>query len=65
MQLPTKKAKFIYGGLVRHVENVTLEPNSFTLIGMEVRKGGKFSYKIKRYSMVKALQEGDIDFNDS
>ena len=51
-QLPTLKARFEYNGFVRHVENITLEPLTNTFIGMEVRKGGMFSNKIKRYSFI-------------
>lgn len=66
-QLPTLKARFRYDGFVRHLENVTLEPLKSTLIGMEVRKGGMFSNKIKRYSFDKIdhplefSREGEAD----
>lgn len=52
MELPTLKARFKYSGIVRHVENITVEPETQSIIGMEVRKGGKFSNKIKRYSTI-------------
>lgn len=52
MELPTLKVRFKYSGVVRHVENVTVEPETQSIIGMEVRKGGKFSNKIKRYSTI-------------
>lgn len=45
--------RFPYDGLIRHVDNVEFEPMTDTLIGFEMRKGGKFSYKIKRYSLDK------------
>ena len=56
MELPTLKARFKYSGIVRHVENITVEPETRSIIGMEVRKGGKFSNKIKRYSVEKAKE---------
>jgi len=42
--------RFKYDGFWRHVSNVTFEPETSTLIGFEMRKDGKFSYKIKRYA---------------
>jgi len=45
--------KFKYDGFWRQVSNIELEPETRTLIGMEMRKSGKFSYRIKRYSMDK------------
>jgi hypothetical protein len=48
--------KFKYGGIMRHVSNFTHEGETF--IGMEIRKAGKFSYKIKRYTI--ADVEGDF-----
>lgn len=45
--------RFLYDGFVRHVSNVTVEWDTFSLIGFEVRKSGKWSYKIKRYSLEK------------
>lgn len=59
MDLPYLKAKFRYAGFNRYVENVTLEWETNTLIGMERRKSGKFSNKIKRYSLAKV--EGEIE----
>lgn len=49
--------KFYYDGFWRHVSNITLEEK--TLIGFEVRKSGKWSYKIKRYSLDKIK---DLEF---
>jgi len=43
--------RFIYDGYVRHVDSVTIEKD--TVIGFEMRKNGKFSFKVKRYSMGK------------
>lgn len=57
--LPYLKARFRYAGFARYVENVTLEWETNTLIGMERRKSGKFSNKIKRYSLNKV--EGEIE----
>lgn len=44
--------KFTYDGSVREVDNITFEPSVLpkTAIGFEMRKDGKFSYRIKRYS---------------
>lgn len=42
--------KFLYDGVTRHVDNVTIEADKKCIIGYEMRKAGKFSYKIKRYS---------------
>ena len=58
-ELPILKAKFRYAGFARYVENVTMEWETNTLIGMERRKAGKFSNKIKRYSLAKV--EGEIE----
>jgi hypothetical protein len=43
--------RFRYAGEIRHVDNVTLEEDTQTIIGMEIRKRGRFSWKIKRYAM--------------
>ena len=59
LELPFLKAKFRYAGFARYVENVTMEWKTNTLIGMERRKAGKFSNKIKRYSLNKV--EGELD----
>lgn len=53
----TTDMRFKYDGLWRHVSNVTFEDK--TLIGFEMRKAGKFSYRIKRYSFEKI---SDISF---
>jgi hypothetical protein len=45
--------KFKYDGFWRRVSNITMEPETRTLIGMEMRKSGKFSYRIKRYNIDK------------
>lgn len=44
--------KFVYDGSVREVDSITFEPQILpkTAIGFEMRKSGKFSYKIKRFS---------------
>lgn len=41
--------RFKYDGQWRHVDNVRFEENFQTLIGLEVRKSGKFRFKVKRY----------------
>lgn len=55
MRAPTEilSYRFRYSGDVRHVDNVTFEDDTQTVIGMEIRKGGKFSWKIKRYALEK------------
>lgn len=55
MELPNLAAVFTYDGIRRHVENATIEwfPRPATIIGMEKRKGGKFSNRIKRYTIGK------------
>lgn len=45
--------RFKYEGFWRHVSNITLETETKTVIGFEMRKSGKFSYKTKRYSLEK------------
>lgn len=52
--------KFKYDGFWRHVSNVTFEPETQTLIGFEMRKSGKFSYKVKRYSYEKIFNLQNI-----
>jgi len=47
--------RFLYDGFVRHVSNVTFEKETGTVIGFEMRKAGKFSYKIKRYDLSKVF----------
>lgn len=49
----TVDLRFRYKGFWRQVSNITLEPETRTLIGFEMRKGGKFSYRIKRYALDK------------
>jgi hypothetical protein len=58
-ELPEIKCKFRYSGFARYVENCTFEWETNTLIGMERRKAGKFSNKIKRYSLSK--MEGEVE----
>lgn len=45
--------RFKYSGDWRHVDNVTFEDDTQTVIGMEIRKRGRFSWKIKRYALEK------------
>ena len=54
--------KFKYDGYWRRVSNVTFEDAINTLIGFEIRKNGKFSYRIKRYNYEKM---SDITFIDT
>jgi len=49
--------RFRYHGEVRHVDNVTHENG--TLIGMEIRKHGRFSWKIKRFRVDQI--EGELE----
>lgn len=35
------------------VDNVTFEDDWQTIVGIEIRKGGKFSWKVKRFAMEK------------
>jgi len=51
--------KFKYAGLTRHVDNVTWEKDS--IIGFERRKSGRFSNKIKRYTIANIEQLVRID----
>jgi hypothetical protein len=53
--------KFKYDGYWRHVSNVTFESNTKTLIGFEVRKNGKFVYRVKRYNWEKIKDMAFID----
>ena len=45
--------RFTYDGVIRHVDNVTIDGEQQQLLGMEIRKAGKFSFRIKRYSLIK------------
>lgn len=47
--------RFKYGGYWRQVSNFTNEGETF--IGMEIRKSGKFSFKIKRYTIAEVESE--------
>ena len=58
-KLPEVKCRFKYSGYARLVHNCTFEWETNTMIGMEVRKSGKFSNKIKRYRLDR--MEGDIE----
>lgn len=49
--MQTIDISFKYDGTTRHVSNCTFE--GLTLIGFEMRRAGKFSYKIKRFSFDK------------
>ena len=53
-----KTVRFSYNGKTRIVDNVTEEPEYGLLTGFEMREDGRFSYKIKRYSIAKI--EGEI-----
>jgi hypothetical protein len=57
-EYPNLHAKFTYDGKSRLVRNITIDDNG--IIGMEVRKAGKFSNKIKRYSHDKIVIPIDI-----
>jgi len=45
--------RFKYDGVVRHVDNIKFEDGIKMFIGVEVRKAGRFSNKIKRFDMTK------------
>jgi hypothetical protein len=45
--------RFRYDGIVRHVDNISLDDKNKQFLGFEVRKSGKFSNKIKRFDMLK------------
>lgn len=49
--METIDIRFKYDNFWRQVSNVTFEKETRTVIGMEIRKSGKFSYRIKRYSL--------------
>ena len=51
-------ARFNYSGKSRIVDNLSVEADTGTIVGFEMRSAGKFSYKIKRYSVDKI--EGDF-----
>lgn len=58
--MTTDAIKFTYDGSKRLVDNITVEGTPVkTVIGFEMRKGGKFSYRIKRYSFDKMR---DLEF---
>lgn len=50
--------RFFYDGFWRQVSNFTHEGETF--IGMEIRKAGKFSFKVKRYTIAKV--EGEFTY---
>ncbi|MFI5405139.1 MAG: hypothetical protein ACHQ1D_01360 [Nitrososphaerales archaeon] len=50
--------RFKYGGVMRQVSNFTNEGETF--IGLEIRKAGKFSFKIKRYTIAEV--EGEFRY---
>lgn len=45
--------QFNYDGHSRLVDNVTLENGYKSILGYEIRKSGKFSFRIKRFSLSK------------
>lgn len=45
--------QFQYDGVSRIVDNIDFDGN--LLVGFEMRRGGKFSYKIKKYSVNKIV----------
>lgn len=45
--------RFKYDDVVRHVDNIKFEDEVKMFVGVEVRKGGRFSNKIKRFDMSK------------
>lgn len=53
--------RFKYDGASRIVDNVTIETDTGTIIGFELRRSGKFSHKIKRYKLDKISELVAID----
>jgi hypothetical protein len=54
--VPTSKPvaiRFKYDGVSRIVDNIDFDGK--LIVGFEMRRGGKFSYKIKKYSVDKML----------
>ena len=45
--------RFTYDGVKRIVDEVVIDGDQQQLIGREIRKNGKFSYGVKRFSLVK------------
>jgi len=44
---------FTYDGAKRHVDNVEIDGDAQQILGYETRKSGRFSGRIKRYSLIK------------
>lgn len=51
--------RFRYDGVSRIVDNVEFEGDRQQFIGMEIRKAGKFSFRIKRFTLSKV--EGGLE----
>lgn len=45
--------RFRYNGQSRIVDNIDYDSKNHHIIGFEMRKSGKFSYKIKRFDVFK------------
>jgi hypothetical protein len=45
--------RFMYDGVSRIVDNVDFLNDGRILVGFEMRRAGRFSYKIKKYSIDK------------
>lgn len=52
--------RFKYDGVVRHVDNISLDDQHKQFVGFEVRKSGRFSNKIKRFDLTRV--EGPLEF---
>ena len=52
--------RFKYDGIVRHVDNISLDDSNKQFLGFEVRKSGRFSNKIKRFDFSRV--EGNLEF---
>jgi hypothetical protein len=44
---------FAYDGVKRLVDNIDFDPKNRHMIGFEMRRAGKFSYRIKRFDIAK------------
>ena len=53
--------RFTYDDIPRIVDNVSFEGDRQQIIGFEMRKGGKFSYRVKRYTLAKISDLSQID----
>lgn len=45
--------RFKYDGASRIVDNIMFDDKNKQFVGLQIRKSGKFSYKIRRFDMAK------------